>query len=699
MSKADDKIIETALERFRRCEEAESANRSQALDDLRFSLGEQWSDEIRRARESDPNGARPCLTVDKLDQYIRQVINDARQNKPSIKPRAKDEGADVETAEVLQGIVRHIEDQSSADVAYDTAVEMAARAGFGYIRVITDYADDDGFVQDVFIKAVRNPFSCYLDPDHVNPDGSDARYGFAFEDIPRKQFEALYPKADPCDFERSGPELGQWLTKDTVRIAEYFEVVEESRTIWQAEDGSASDVEIPGALSRTVQRKKVVWRKLTAREVLETRDWLGKYIPIVPVYGHLIDVAGERRISSLHRPAMDAQRMYNYAASAFVERVALTPKAPYIATAQQIEGYEAEWAAANTSNQSVLPYNADPSAPPPSRQSAADIPAGWMQVMQGMEHDIQGALGMYNASLGAPSNEKSGKAIMARQREADNATFHIIDNLSRAIRQVGRILLDLIPKIYDTNRVIRILGEDGTEDFARIDPEQQEAKREIHDLNGRVVERIYNPGVGRYDVTVTVGPAYGTKRQEAAEFLTQIVQSSPDMMPIIGDLMFRSMDMPFAEDIAERLKKLAPPQIQEQEEGAPQIPPEVQQQMQMMSQQMEQMQQQLSAAAAELGDKRMEYEGKTADLRIKERELAIKEYDAETKRLQVVGAAMSPEQVQAVVFDTLAQLANPNSTGEAMPTQEPPPMPMGEMPMTMNEAPQGAFFTPEGSPA
>jgi hypothetical protein len=662
------KIIATALERFKRCEEAESENRDRSRVDLEFSLGAQWDEAVRRARETDPNGARPCLTVDKLDQYVRQVVNDARQNKPAIKPRAKDAGADVETAEVLAGIVRHIEDQSSADIAYDTAVEMAARAGFGFIRVITDYESDDGFTQDILIREVANPFSCYVDPDATQADGSDARYGFAWEDVPREQFEAQYPDADPCGFEAGKDGAAGWIREDTVRVCEYFAVEDEPRRVWQGQDGQASDVEIEGAVSRTVKRRKVMWRKITAREVLEEREWPSRYIGIVPVYGHRISVEGRRVTRSLVGPAKDAQRMYNYAASAFVERVALTPKAPYVATTNQIEGHEETWRTANTGNYSVLPYNADPSAPPPQRQLAADIPSGWMAVMQSMEHDVQSALGMYNAAVGAPSNEKSGRAILARQKEADVATFHIIDNLSRAIRQVGRIIIDLIPRIYDTARVVRILGEDGSEEFAKIDPEQQEARRDIRDAAGQVIERIYNPGVGRYDVTVTVGPGYSTKRQEAAEFLTQVAQSSPAMMQVAGDLMFKALDMPYADELSERMRRMMPPQLQEQ--AGPQVPPEVQQQMQVMQQQLAQCQEQLGAAAAQLGDKHMEYEGKRADLLIKERELAIREFDAETKRIQVVQGGMGPEQVQALVLDTLRAVATPPEP--IVPAEEPP---------------------------
>ena len=650
---SDEKIIEEALKRFRYCEEAEQKNRNRALDDLRFSLGEQWPDDVRRARETDPNGARPCLTVNKLGQYVRQVVNDSRQNKPAIKVRPVDSGSDPEVAEMLQGLVRHIEDNSRADIAYDTAIEFAVRAGFGFIRVLTDYEDDESFNQDAFIKTVRNPFSCYLDADHVQIDGSDSRYGFCFDDIPREVFEADYPDADACNFEDNGKDSPGWISKDTVRIAEYFRIEENPAKVWQSPDGSISEIEIPDAPSRTIKRKVVAWYKLTAKEVLERNEFPSKYIPIVPVYGHLIDVAGERQITGLIHDAIDGQRMYNYSVSAYVERVALMPKAPFIAAEGQIEGHEAEWASANTSNLPVLTYkptdlNGAP-VPPPQRQPGADVPTGWLQAMQMTEHDIQSALGMYNASLGAPSNEKSGKAIMARQRESDNSTFHFIDNLSRSIRQIGRILVDLIPKIYDTNRVVRILGEDGSVDTAEINPDSEAPMMERRDNAGTVIAKIYNPTLGKYDVSITTGPAYTTKRQEAADFMTQVAQANPQLMPLIGDLMFKAMDMPYAEEISERLKLMLPQQIldhESKEDQPQQIPPQVQQAIDMAGQQIEQLhgaltqaQQQLEAMA---GDKQAEQQ-KAA---LEQQKLEIEGYKAETERMGVQIEAMQAQAAQ-----------------------------------------------------
>lgn len=681
----DEKIIEEALKRFRYCEEADQKNRQRALDDLKFSLGEQWPDAVRRARENDPNGARPCLTVNKLGQYVRQVVNDSRQNKPAIKVRPVDSGSDPEVADKLQGLVRHIEDNSRADIAYDTAIEFAVRAGFGFIRVLTDYEDDESFNQDAFIKTVRNPFGCYLDADHVQIDGSDARYGFCFDDIPRDVFESDYPKADACNFEQSRDTQGGWISKDTVRIAEYFRVEQRPLQVWQAQDGSVSEVEIPGAPSRTISRKVVMWYKMTAREILDRREFPSRFVPIVPVYGHIIDVAGERRITGLIHDAIDGQRMYNYSVSAYVERVALVPKAPFIAAEGQIEGHEAEWAQANTANMPVLTYkptdiNGTP-VPPPMRQPGADVPTGWLQAMQMTEHDIQSALGMYNASIGAPSNEKSGKAIMARQREADNATFHFIDNLSRSIRQVGRILVDLIPKIYDTQRVVRILGEDGSVDTMQISQDTDQPIVEQRDNAGNIIAKIYNPSLGKYDVSITVGPAYTTKRQEAAEFMTQIVQSQPQLMPVIGDLMFRALDMPFAEEIADRLKLMLPEQIaaaEKDKEQPQQVPPHVQQAIITAGQQIEQLQGALQQSQMQLEAMASEKQAEQASIELDARKQAVEEYKAETERMKVQVEAMqrqeAPEQddgQESAMLQALMQRMDAIAAAIAQPPQQP----------------------------
>jgi len=696
---ADQKIIEEAIKRFKACEEAESRLREQALSDLKFSLGDQWPDEIRRARENDVNGARPCLTVDKLGQYVRQVVNDSRQNKPSIKVRPVDSGADPEVADVMQGVVRHIEDNSRADIAYDSSIEFAVRAGFGYIRVVTDYADEDSFDVDAFIKTVRNPFSTYLDKDAQELDGSDARYGFFFDDMPRESFEAEHPGADACSFDTSATTThNTWIKVDTVRVCEYFRVEHDEKNHVQIETGEVfseedywtkfKDAEVRPEIknSRMIKRRKVMWYKLTANEILDRREFPSRFIPIVPVYGHIIDVAGERRVTGLIHPAIDGQRMYNYSISAYVERVALMPKAPFVAAEGQLEGHESEWAQANTANIPVLQYkvvdlDGNP-LPAPQRQPAADVPTGWLQAMQATEHDIQAALGMYNAAVGAPSNEKSGRAIMARQREADNATFHFIDNLSRAIRHVGRILVDMIPRIYDTQRIVRIIGEDGSVESAEFDPDLSAPMIERKDAAGNVINKVYNPTLGKYDVTITVGPAYTTKRQEAADFMSQIAQSNPQLMPLIGDLMFKAMDMPFAEEISERMKLMLPPQIAEHEKAEQQpdqIPPQVQQAMQMAGQQIEQLQGALMQAQQQLEAMSNDKDAEQAKLAIDAQKIQVEQFKAETDRLQVQLEAMRNQQPESMgheaqesaVLQSLMQRVEQIAQAIAQPAQQP----------------------------
>lgn len=565
-----DGFLSNARKRFARCVEAETKNREKALEAIKFRNLEQWPDDIKRARESDPEGARPCLVVDKLNQYINQVKNDQRQNRPAIKVRPVDDKGDKEVAEIIQGIVRHIEDTSKADLAYDTAYEHAVDGGFGYFRVITEWCDETSFEQDIKIKRIRNRFSVYLDPEHQEPDGSDARYGFVTEWMDRDDFKEAYPNADPCDWESDGKDLKDWVEKDKVRIAEYFYLEPTKVKLLMLADGAVLTenelAEFPGAevvQARDTTVHKVKWCKISGKEKLEERDWPGKFIPIVEVVGNEIDIEGERHLSGMIRGAMDAQRIHNYASSSFVENVALAPKSPFTAAAGQIENYEDEWKSANRRNLSVLRY--DPvtvdghPVPPPVRQPMPGISPGWQQVMANTEHDIQASLGMYSASLGEPSNEKSGKAILARQREGDVANFHYIDNLARSIRHTGRILVDLIPKIYDTARVARILGEDGTPDMAMLNPEQEAP------VVQKGLKKVYNLSLGKYDVSVSVGPSYTTKRQEAAESMVELVRAQPDLMALVGDLMIRNMDWPGADQIADRLKTMLPPQIQQLE--------------------------------------------------------------------------------------------------------------------------------------
>lgn len=690
MEVKDDPLHEMR-ERFELCKTAWKDNRDRYVEDVKFASGEQWPEEITQERERK---GQPCLVVDKLNQYVRQVVNDSRQNRPSIKIRPVDSQADPETAEMMQGLVRHIEDRSMADVAYDTALECAVNGGMGYFRVLTEYSNDGTFEQDICIKRVRNPLTVWLDPNCQEPDYSDAKYGFVIEELTEDEFKSTYPDAkSKSEIETDNASKSDWVG-EKVRIAEYFEVVLKDRTLHMLEDGqTATDekyqqaikkgIQVPAiAESRNIPRSVVMWSKSNGIEYLkEPQEWPGKYIPIIPVWGNERDIEGEVIYTGLINSAKDAARLYNYSRSAFAERVALAPKSPYIAAAGQVENYP-EWEDANQTNYSTLTY--DPVevggtlVGAPQRQQASDIPAGFAQDMQMSEHDIQGALGMYSASLGQQGNEKSGKAIIARQREGDTGTFHYHDNLARAIRHLGRILVDLIPKVYDSKRVLRIIGQDGETSNVTIDPALPRASAKL----GK--QTIYNLNVGIYDVTVSSGPSYTTKRQEAAEGMAQIFQGNPQLMSVIGDLFFRNLDWPGAEDIADRMKLMLPQNIQQAEqkdgEQSPEVAAVVAQAQQAIEQKDQSLQQaveyikQLQADMAELKAKADSKEGDTqakmgelqikqAELMLKEQEAQIKGFQAETDRMTVTNPEFEEWKVR-YESDVKIELARMNAEKE-----------------------------------
>lgn len=581
----DKGLLKTALARFEEAHDAWSENRKLALKDIRFAAGEQWDPALKKKREDK---GRPCLIVDKTAQYRRQVVNDGRQNRPSVKVRPVDDHGDPKVAEAYQGIIRHICAQSNADEAFDTALDQAVTGGFGFFRVTTDYVDDVSFDQDIYVRRIRNPLAVLLDPTAQAADGSDAEYGFVVDEMSKEDFKNKYPQAKVTDWKGDSQLYGEgWVGDLTVRICEYWYKELESETVYQLENGEttterkyqeaqASGVKLsPVARKRESKVPKIRWCRMSGAEVLEKRDWAGKYIPIIPVYGTEMDIDGKVVYSGLIRAARDPQLLYNYSRSAFAERVALAPKAPWIAAEGQVED-NSDWKTANVENHSVLTYkptsNEGHPVPPPQRVSAADIPAGFQADMQMSEHDIQSAVGMYSASLGAPSNEKSGRAIMARQREGDTATFHYQDNLNRAVRHLGRILVDLIPKIYDTKRVVRVLGEDGSDDMVQLNPDLGAPTAKIAAPHGAM--NVFNLNVGRYDVDVSAGPSYTTKRQESSEAMIELAARNPAVWQTHGDLIVKSQDWPGAEEFAKRTKALFPPEIkaliaQESQEDGP----------------------------------------------------------------------------------------------------------------------------------
>jgi len=653
-----------------------SETREAEKSDLMFAAGNsennyQWPNNVLSTRGSVQGqtiGARPCLTINKLPQHVRQVTNDQRQNRPAGKVIPADDGADVEVALIFDGMVRHIEYQSDADVAYDTACDNQVTFGEGYWRIVTDYTADESFDQDIKIVRIRNSFSVYLDPMIQDPCGGDAQWGFITEDLEKSEYERLYPDAMACStLLESGvndPAKGAWLDEDTVRIAEYFYFEHTPATLHlypenaTAFKGTTKDKMLTQQFgmpikSRKVDRKRVMWVKTNGYEVLEEREWAGKWIPIIRVIGNEYEIDGKLHISGLVRNAKDPQRLYNYWASQEAEMLALAPKAPFIGAGGQFEGYETQWKTANTTNWPYLEYNPDVTdgkgnpLPAPQRQMPPMAQTGLIQAKMGASDDIKATTGQYNSSLGATSNERSGKAILARERQADTGTYHFVDNLARAVRYSTRQLVDLIPKIYDTQRIARVIGEDNLVKMVKINPNQAQPVNKIVDQQGVVLEKIYNPSVGKYDVMVTTGPSYMTKRQEALEAMSDILQSNPQLWAVAGDLFIKNMDWPGAQEMADRFRKTMDPKVLETDDKSPELQA-AEQQIGALQQEVQNMHTMLlkvkdSMEAQELDIKEMSAEAKAK----------IDAYNAETARLKVTLPAMTPDQMQDVVLGTI----------------------------------------------
>lgn len=668
-----DKIVNDAKKLYKTAVEADQHNRDLALEDVKFALlGEQWDDAAARQRAVD---GRPCLTINKLPSHIRQVVNDARQNKPSIRIRPVDDDADPETAEVLSGLIRNIEITSSASIAYDTAIQQSVSGGFGYIRVNIDYAHDDTFDKDIHIDRILNQFSVFPDHNSTSADGSDWNYCFITDRIPKEDFKEKYPNAKQINWETDFKDKHyDFINSDGVWVAEYWTREEMTNVICQMSDGTIVDKEIYAknedtfalvGLQKVQEREtksyKVTQYIISGAEVLETNEWAGKYIPVVPVYGEEVAIEGKRYFKSLVRDSKDAQRSYNYWRSTTTELVALAPKTPFIGEEGSFTNPD-KWANANTQSYAYLEHKKG--TPAPQRQPFAGVPAGALQESLNSADDIKATMGMFDASLGAKSNETSGKAIMARQREGDIGTFHFIDNMSRAIEQIGRIIVDLIPSVYTGERIVRVLGEDG-KDISIVkfgqsqnqDMQEGEGEQENEGFN---LNRIYDISVGKYDVVVDTGPSYTSKREEAATQMSEMIRVFPQIMQVAGDLLFKSFDWPGAEDISKRLKTMLPPQLQGQNPELMQMQQQMQQMQGEFQAQMQQMQEQLQQAGQEAEKARLQAESLKTDKLIEEDRLKIDAFNAETNRLKVVQTGMTREQTQSLIIDTVNEAINQN---------------------------------------
>jgi hypothetical protein len=595
-------LLTLARKRFRMSADAEATLRKNQLEAKKFAGGEHWDPVVKARREEDGD---PCLTFDLLKPQIKQITNQQRAMRPAVNVNPVDNGADVETAEVFQGIIRHIEADSDADDAYDQAGKDQTEIGRGWFKFTTEYCDDETGDQKIKIERIRNPFSVYPDPSVKRRDYSDAKFLLETSDWLPEDLKERFPNAkfvNVDDFEGIGDDGAKWINGERIRVALYW-TVNTTRTLLALGVGR----------SRPVKAVKVSCHTITGLEVLESYEWAGKYIPYVPVIGEEIDLEGKVEYRGVVWGAMSPSRAFDYIKSKAIEVIALTPLAPYVAEEGQLEGHEAMWEQANRKKFPVLQYKrvglSGQPAPPPQRSFGEPPVQALNAEAAEAQNLVRMSTGFFNP-LDRPKDE-SGVALRERRQQGEHGNSDYLDGLARGIRFGGRILIDLIPKIYDVPRVFRILGKDNQPKSVVVHAGNAEAAQ---GMDGEGIKGIYDLGAGVYDVTVTVGSTE-TARQEFVEQVGELFQAHPEVFSIIGDLYFDHMDMPGAKQIAERLKKTLPENLQDQDPGSPAS-------LQMKASQLGQQVQQMGQALQEAQRKIETDEAKQgASIKIKEMDL------------------------------------------------------------------------------
>lgn len=611
MKKRDDAaLLKEAVKRYQLGVENDRLNREEAADDLAFLSGglNQWDAQTRLDRESD---GRLMLTENRLPLFVSQVVGDIRQQKPAIRVRGVDDSADKEVAEIFTGLVRDIEARSSTRQPLIRAAETAVQCGIGHFRILTDYTDADSFDQDIHMQPIHDPLAVVWDPDARMVTREDAQWCFVTSRMTRDAFKEAYPDALSEGWDGDEPlseTLSDWYGDDGIMIAEYWVKEPTTRRLGVTEAGEVHELE-KGAdeaiYTQIRERQSYVVRvyKMTATEFLEEpRDWPTPHIPVIPVIGEELQVGNNVQRRGIIRNAKDPQRRLNYWLTTQTEWLALQPKAPFIATAEQIKGYEVKWRTANETLESVLPYNADPQSPgPPQRAQPPVGSTGFYQEILMANDALKATTGIFDASMGNQSNETSGRAIRERKMQSSTANYAYMDNLAKSVEYSGRILISLIPLVYDNERTVRILGEDGAERYPTIN--------QVVIEDGERVQKN-NLAVGRYDVSVSTGPAYATRRSEAAESMMQFIQTAPQQAALVMDIIAENMDWPKSDEFAARLRKTLPPGIVEPDDDD-----EEAQQAQQAAMQQAQKQAQLAEAQQQL--ELAELQAKVADLQAK----------------------------------------------------------------------------------
>jgi hypothetical protein len=713
LTSGNDPIVEEARKRFDRCAEWESSYRKKFIDDIKFEYGDsengyQWPVEKfnDRTRQS-----RPCLTMNMVNQHNKMISNQARKNKSSVKFLALGNGATKESADVYRDIMRHIEHQSQAQTAYTIARGFQIGPGRGWIRLVTDYVEGS-MDQEIYIEAVNDPLSVYMDPDCKKRDGRDSKFAHVFDDMPLDDFYAAYPKYEGAIADAPlgiGSMDSDWTNKDHVRVCEYFrKVPRRGKLISFVHQGQRHTID-HDVLKRLVrdpgQRRGIIdnpetkvrdtlewsveWYLIVGQQIIDHTEWMGKYIPLIPVLGDMTVINGQLDIKGHTRWMKDAQRMYNYNTSAQVEFVALQGKTPWVAPVKAIEELESIWNTANVANHSVLPYNhmdlegaSEVPIPPPQRTDPPNAAPAYQAGMDTALQQIMLTSGQFQNQMGMMGNERTGAAIDKRQQQSDTAIFHFQDNYGDALVCLGCMVIDLAPHIYDTKRVLQIQGDGGVDYELEIDPTLREGYLKQQGHNNEVVKRVFNPNIGRYDIAPSVGPEYGSNMEETADALTLILTQAPGLTGIIGDLLMASLPFDKAQEAAARLRRMVPPV------ALGTGPTQAEQQLQAKVQ----------ALTATLGEALNQAAKDKLRLTGKDELRDIEVYDAHTKRI-AAEAKMLPtdaegmkalirQLVQESLNDGLHSVINANKPelGDDSAPSEPAPVPGA------NKAPDGEWY-------
>ena len=574
----------TALKQWREAKQYWSGVYEQAVDDYKFSLGlNQWDEKDRKARARKN---RITLTLNQLDPYANNVVNDITQSRLAIQVSPLDSKASVDTAEVLQGIIRNIEKRSRMSRVLSTVTSHAVRAGIGWMRVTTDYANNDNFDQEAKVEVVEDFSTVFIDPVSCGTLGALPEYAFVEHTYSKDRFEDLYPDAQPISFDDA--QSGQ---DDSVTVVEYYLRCYKADTLYRiilVEDGSEQilnkeekkildDNQIP---YEEIEKRRInlpyvkIFILNGEEKPIDESEFPAEYIPIVPVIGKRVIVDGEIEYHSLIRQGRDSQVMFNFYKSTNMELLKLQPRAAWTGYVGSFETKKEQWARANIEDIAVLEHDAvydlnNQLLPPPMRQQPIQANPTLMAEAENARKDIMMAIGMPEAAMGYKSNEISGVALRQRRLEGDNATFHFVDNVAESIAQIGTILVDVIPRITTGSQIVRITGEDGVDQNVPINTPFVREGDQVKAATTARYDGIYQLGVGKYDVSVDVGPSYASRNQETADKLIQLINARPDIAPVVGDVLFEVLDLGTqGKRIAQRLKSQIPPEMLEDDPNA-----------------------------------------------------------------------------------------------------------------------------------